>query len=351
MPRIFTSKWEKSIVRILVLIVAVVFSSAVFAAPPDEKIKIEGYNGIDADHLFTELSEPKIKKGLEFTVGYLQVWGKSRPLMLIQKEVERKTIEYGGKFIAYDCLGDGQKQVAQMNQLITQKVDVIVAYQTTNGVLAQGFKLAKKAGIKVIAMAVPGDSRVPLDENVDALVGMTFNLAGWETVKKLHEDHPDKKNIAFIGSAIPSDSLPIILNGAKDMAKELGYNILGQVDTKWDPQSMTAGATTILTKYADVEIILAFNEYGALAARQAARAAGKKHVITASPNGGDGAGYKPIKDGTLAAQYLNGWKETGEAAGIVAYKVLTGQKLPAKRMLFKGVVVTKDNIDSVRLIY
>ena len=350
MLRIITSKLERSVVKILITIVAVCISSAVFAVPPDEKLVVPGYNGIDADHLFTQLSEPKVKKGLDFTVGFLQVWGQSRPLTLIGKEVERKTLEYGGKFITYDAMGDGQKQVTQMNQLIAQKVDVIVAYQITHGTLAQGFKMAQKAGIKVVSIAVPGDSRTPLDPNVDAMVGMAFDLAGWETVKTLHDMYPNKKNVAFIGSAIPSDSLPIIENGMINTAKDLGYNILGRIDTKWDGPSMNAGAQALLTKYPDIEVILAFNEYAALAARQAGRAAGK-NILVGSANGGDGAVYKPVKDGTLAVQYNTAFQETGEAAGIVAYKLLTGQKIPAKRILFKGVVATQDNVDFLKLVY
>ena len=351
MLRIFTSKWEKSIVRILVLIVAVVFSSAVFAAPPDEKLVVKGYTGPDAPHMFTQLSEPKIKKGYKFKAGFLQVWGGARTLMLIQKECERKIREYGGEFIAYDCEADNQKQVSQFNQLIAQKVDIIIAYPTLTGGLTQSYKLAKKAGIKVMNVNVPASSTHPLDPNVEAMVGMSFDLYGFETVKKLAEDHPVKKNVGFIGSSIPTDNLPIIVESAKRYAKELGFNVLGQVDAGWDAEAAGKAASALLGKYPDIEVILTFNEYSALGAAAAMRAAGKKGVLAGSPNGGDGAGYKAIKDGTLAVQYLDPWVEVGEAAGIAAYKILTGQKLPAKRMLFKGVVVTKENVDYVRFVY
>jgi ABC-type sugar transport system substrate-binding protein len=355
MLRMFTSKWEKSIMswfgQILVLIVAVVFSSAVFAAPPDEKYVVAGYSGPDAPHMFTQLSEPKIKKGYKFTAGFLQVWGGGKTLMLIQKECERKIREYGGDFIAYDAMGDQQKQITQFNQLIAQKVDIIIAYPTLTGGLTQGYKMAKKAGIKVLNINVPSDSNHPLDPNVEAMVGMAFDLYGFDTVSKLKELHPDKKNVAFIGSAIPTDNLPIIVNSAKRYAEELGYNILGQVDAGWDAAAAGKAAQALMGKYRNIEVILTFNEYSALGAAAAMRAAGIKGILAGSPNGGDGAAYKAIKDGALAVQYLDPWVEVGEAAGIAAYKILTGQELPAKRMLFQGVVVTKENVERVRFVW
>ena len=351
MLSIFTSKWEKSIVRILVSIVAVCVSTAVFAAPPDTKIVIEGYTGMDAPHIFNKLSEPKIKKGYKFTAGYLQVWGGSRPLMLIQKECERKIKEYGGKFIAYDAGMDTQKQISQFNQLMSQKVDIIIAYPTLTGGLTQSIKLAKKAGIKVLSVNVPSVSTHPLDPNVEAMVGMAFDLYGYETVKKFSEDHPGKKNIGFVGAAIPTDNLPHIIGSAKRWAEKLGFNVVGQVDAAGiDPASAGAAAQAILSKNPEVEIFVAYNEYAALGIGAAMRASGIKGILVGAPNGGDVAGYKPIKNGTLTVQYLSAWAEVGEAAGIAAYKILTGQTLPAKRILFKGVVVTKDNVDQVQLV-
>ena len=198
---------------------------------------------------------------------------------------------------------------------------------------------------------VPASSTHPLDPNVEAMVGMSFDLYGFETVKKLAEDHPVKKNVGFIGSSIPTDNLPIIVESAKRYAKELGFNVLGQVDAGWDAEAAGKAASALLGKYPDIEVILTFNEYSALGAAAAMRAAGKKGILAGSSNGGDGAGYHAIKDDALAVQYLDPWVEVGEAAGIVAYKILTNQELPAKRMLFKGVVETKENVEYVRWVY
>ena len=354
MLRIFTSKWEKSIVsrfgQILVLIVAVVVSSAVFAASPDNKLDLGGYTGMDAPHMYKQLPEPIVRKGYKFTVGFLQPWSGGKPLLLIEKECEKKIKELGGKFISYDAVLDVQKQISQMNQLISQKVDLIISYPVVEAGLTQSTKLATKAGIPVLQVNVPAKTTNPLDPNVIAMVGMSFDLYGYETVKWISQKHPGAK-VAFIGMALPTDNLPHIVGSAKHWAKELGLNVLGQVDAKtWNPADGGVATQAIMGRWPDVEIILTYNEYTALAAAAALRAAGKKGVLAGSMNGGDAAVIPALKDGTMLCQYLDPWAEVGEAAAIAAYRILTNQSLPAKRMLFKGQLVTKANVDSVQFV-
>jgi ribose transport system substrate-binding protein len=272
-------------------------------------------------------------------------------LLTIQTECEKKIKALGGTMIAYDAGLDIQKQVSQMDQLISQKVDIIVAYPVTDVALTQGVAAAKKAGIPVVMINTPSNSLLPLDPNASAMVGMAFDQYDYETIKYIAKKYP-KSKVAFMGFGPPSENLVHIVGRTEFWAQQMGLTVLGQIDAV-DPSPGAASVATqgIIGKYPDVQVIVGYNDYATMAAAAALKAAGKSGVLVATANGGQDITAAGIKAGTAICAYRNPWEKLGNAAGIAAYDVLTKQPLPQKRMLFLGDLAGKENVDSLTYVH
>ncbi|HUJ69673.1 MAG TPA: substrate-binding domain-containing protein [Syntrophorhabdales bacterium] len=358
------SSWEKGItgsfgrrvrlpfvVLALALVGAFAGSSGVFAASAGSAPDLGGYTGPDAQYIIRQLPEPVVKPGYKFKVGYLQVFAGAKPLMTIQTECEKKIKALGGTLIAYDAGLDVQKQVSQMDQLISQKVDIIIAYPTTEAALTQGTATAKAAGIPVLFVNVPSNSLTPMDPNAQATVGMAFDLYGYTTMKYIAQKYP-KGKVAFIAFGPPAENLIHIVGRAKYWAKQMGLNILGQAEAlDASPGAAGVAAQAIIGKYPDVQIIITYNEYSAMAAASALKAAGKTGILVATMNAGDDIIAGGIRNGSALCAYRDPWERVANAVAIAAYDVLTKQDLPARRILFVGDLATKDNVDSLTFVH
>jgi ribose transport system substrate-binding protein len=345
--------WDRvsPVLMILALIGVVAVSSGAFAASPGARPDSGGYTGPDASYIIKQLPEPVVKPGYKFKVGYLQVFAGAKPLLTIQTECEKKIRALGGTMIAYDAGLDVQKQVSQMDQFISQKVDLIIAYPTTEAGLTQGIAAAKTAGIPVLLVNVPSNSLTPMDPNANAMVGMAFDQYCYTTIKYIAQKYP-KAKVAFIGFGPPAENLIHIVGRAKYWAKQMDLNILGQVDAQdASPGAASVATQAIIGKYPDVQIILGYNEYTTMAAAAALKAAGKEGVLVATMNAGDDIAAVGLKNGSALCMYRDPWEKVGTSAAIAAYDILTKQALPAKRMLFIGELATKDNVGSITFVH
>ncbi len=345
--------WARvSLVLVMLALIGAVaaVSSGVFAASTGAKPDLGGYNGPDAQYIIKQLPEPVVKPGYKFKVGFLQVFAGAKPLFVIQEECEKKIKALGGTMISYDAGLDVQKQVSQMDQLISQKVDLIIAYPVTEAGLTHGIAAAKAAGIPVVLVNTPSSSETPMDPNAVADVGMAFDQYDYTTIKYIAQKYPHAK-VAFLGFGPPAENLLHIVKRAKYWAKEMGLDVLGQIDAA-EPGMTSAGvaAQAILAKYPDVKIIINYSEYPAMAAAAAIKASGKKGVLVATMNAGDEIGAVGLRERSALCIYLDPWAYTGTAAAIAAYDVLTKQPLPQQRMLFIGELGTQDNVNSLNWV-
>jgi len=358
MPRIVTSnrvfgRMAKlcAVLAIFGLICAFASSSSALAASAGGGLDLGGYTGPDAQYIVKQLPEPVVKSGFKFKVGYLQVFSGINVMMALQNECEKKIKALGGSFISYDAGLDIQKQVSQMDQLISQKVDIIIAYPTTDAALTQGVAAAKAAGIPVVQVNVPSNSQKPLDPNVAAMAGMAFDQYDYVTLKYIAEKFP-KGKVAFLGYGPPTDNLVHIIGRAKYWAQQMGLNILGEVPAmNASPDAAVVATQAIIGKYPDVQVIIGYNDYATMAAAATLKAAGKTGVLVATMNGGQDITAAGIKEGTALCAYRNAWERVGDAAAIAAYDVLTKQHLPQQRMLFIGELATKDNVNFLPFIH
>jgi ribose transport system substrate-binding protein len=267
----------------------------------------------------------------DFTVGISNAQGAQPILKLTQDSFTAAAKRDGIKVKALDAQLDPAKQVTDVDQLVAQKVDLIVVYPLDANSLKPALNRAKAAGIKVVGwagMASPDADPGVLTSNVDT--------GGSYRGSKLLGDYVKtrlggKGKVLGVGLGIPVPALETMLAQYKK-------NVTDGTDITWtdrvdNPTDDIAGGqkvvATALTKYQnDVQAIMAYNDSSAIGAAVAAKAAGLTDVVIVGQNGDDD-GVKAVEDGRLAATVdLVPWR-TGLILEAVSKAILDGKKVPA----------------------
>ena len=311
------------------------------------------YTGPDSEYL-TKLDAPTLQSGFTFKVGYLTPFAGIVTLETIKAACKTETERQGGTFISYDAGLDVQKQVSQMQQLISQKVDLIYAYPVTEASLSKPIQQAADAGIPVVLLNTPPDSS-RINEVLGAAtlnVGLAFDEADYQTIKYIADNYPGAK-VGIIGYAPPAESLVWIIEREVYWCEQLGLDMVAKVDAvDPTPNAATVATQSILAKAPDVQFILGYNDIATLGAVAAVKAAGKTGVLCATPNGGQDITAEGIKAGTVLCTYDLAWVENGTQAAYAGYDILTKQNQPLPIQIeLTGTLATKDNVDQLTFLH
>jgi ABC-type sugar transport system substrate-binding protein len=326
-------------------------STETTAASTGTTLDLGGYTGPDAKFLSAGLPDPTKKADFTFTVGFLQPWAGASVLLAVEKACQAEVEALGGKFISYDATGNTEKQVSQINTLISQKVDLIVAFPVSEASLTQGMAAANAAKIPVVLINMPPSSDKPVDPSAKTMVGNPFDFYAYTAMKAIAEAKPGAK-VAFVGYAPPAEQLIYLVKQTKQYAAEFGLTVLGQVDAVDDnPASAGAAAQAIMSKYPDVQMIVAYNDYSTMGVVAALKAAGKTDIIVANANGGAEISKAALQDGSVFCTYRSPYELIGQTVARAGYNILTEQNLPLpERLLMIGELATKANVDSLTFI-
>jgi ribose transport system substrate-binding protein len=281
----------------------------------------------------------------DFTVGISNPQGAQPILKLTQDTFTAAAKRDGIEVKALDAQLDPAKQVTDVDQLVAQKVDLLVVYPLDANSLKPALNRAKAAGIKVVGwagMASPDADPGVLSSNVDT--GGSYRGA------KLLGDYVKtqlggKGKVLGVGLGVPVPALETMLSQyEKNVTDGTDISWLGRVD---NPTDDIAGGqkvvATALTKYQnDVQAIMAYNDSSAIGASVAAKAAGLSDVVIVGQNGDDD-GIAAVKDGRISATVdLVPWR-TGLILETISKAILDGEKVPTY-IESPSELYTKDNL-------
>jgi ribose transport system substrate-binding protein len=297
------------------------------------------YDGTDSGH-FTVLAAPSVKSGTSFKVGFLNTNASQPILLAMQQAAQTETEKLGGSFIALDAASNPQTQASQLQQLIAQHVNVIIGDPVVAAALGPGIAQARKAGIPFIAIGDPADqAEAPMPGAVTS-ISQGFDYTVYRTMQALAAGHPGA-SFATMGFALPVDQLVFMVSRMKFWGEKFGLKFLGQVDTTSDnPTGFGPAASTILTRYPGVQIIVTFNDESAIAAATVVTTSGKK-VLVATPNAAESATSQALEAQRLDLVYRVPWEQQGEQSVVAAYDTVTKQDLPLPTFIdVPGYIVT-----------
>jgi D-xylose transport system substrate-binding protein len=262
----------------------------------------------------------------------------------------------GAKVYVQSADASEQRQISQIENLISRGVDalVIVPYNAT--VLNNAIREAKKAHIKVISY-----DRLILNADVDAYISFDNKAVGAMQAQALVDVKP-KGNYYLLGGAPTENNAKILREGQMSVLKPLvdkgSIKIVGQQWVKdWSPAEAMSIVENALTANGNkIDAIVASNDAtggGAIQALAAQKLAGK---VAVSGQDADLAGVRRVIAGTQAMTVYKPLKQIASNAAQLAVQLVRGQKPAynaqmdngAKKvdsLLLKPIMLTKSNVD------
>jgi D-xylose transport system substrate-binding protein len=267
----------------------------------------------------------------------------------------------GGKYISADAQGSNEKQLADVENLITRGAKVLVVLAWDADAVLPAVKKARAEGIPVIAY-----DRLIQDKDVFYI---TFDNV---EVGRMQAQAVFKKkpagNYVFIKGSATDPNADFLHKGQLEVVgaaiKAGKIKVVGEQYTEgWSPEVAQRNMEQILTKANNkVDAVVASNDGtagGVVAALRAQNLVG----IPVSGQDGDIAALNRVARGEQTVSVWKDARKLGEAAGTVAVQLGKGKKrtdiagtttfaggtkkIPQTSMLLKPVPITSENLDLV----
>ncbi len=256
--------------------------------------------------------------------------------------MKKAATELGAKLIVLSADNDANKQVNQVNDLLTQQVDALVFIAQDATAAAAGVKAANKAGVPVIAV----------DEKPESGSGQLATYIATDSVKAA--DALCTWMFAQMGGSGEIGILRGVLGATAELQRSKGckqaldrtpgIKVVATQSANWDETQGFKATQNMLAANPGIKAIFGESDAMGLGAAKAARDA-KRKVIAVGIDGFPTM-ITGIKDGLTQATQAQVPYKMGQLSIDNALKVLSGQKLPAEQ-LQDTVLVTSKNVSTV----
>lgn len=258
----------------------------------------------------------------EITLG-LAISTQNNPFFVDLKEGAEAAAQAAGvKLVVTDAQDDTAKQISGIEDLITQKVDLIIVNPTDSDAVVPAIEAANKAGIPVVTV----------DRGANGGKVVTHiasdNVAGGKAAGQLIVDLLKGQGKVIELEGIPGTS------AARDRGKGFheavdsvsGIQVVAKQPADCNRAKGLSVMENLLQAHPDVQAVFAHNDEMALGAIEALKAAGKKDVIVVGFDATDDA-RKAVAAGEMTATVAQKPAEMGKIAVETAVKVLAGEKV------------------------
>lgn len=246
---------------------------------------------------------------------------------------------------------DAGRQLEQVRNFITRKVDGIILVPKDGQTCLPAIKAANAAHIPIVLFNRPADKS---DARSVSVVADNYALTK-ETVGYLVElaRQAGRKHKAMILVGDLGDINAVgRRDGFNDAVKghEAVVEVVAQVPTEWNAEKAQAGVVNALRAHPDIDFIFASSDFLLPSLTSALKSAGKYqkagepgHVLLAGFDG-DATAYALIKDGYLDATGVQDVYFEAKAAVQALLDLRAGQAVP-DRILDPGFVIRRDNLN------
>jgi D-xylose transport system substrate-binding protein len=297
---------------------------------------------------YADAAHPKI--GFSIDDLRLERWARDRDYFTAAAD------KLGAKVYVQSADASEQRQIAQIENLISRGVDVLVIVPYNATVLNNAIREAKKAKIKVVSY-----DRLILNADVDAYISFDNKAVGELQAQSLVALKP-KGNYYLLGGAPTDNNAKILREGQLKVLQPLAdkgdIKIVGKQWVKdWSASEAMAIVENALTANGNkIDAVVASNDAtagGAIQALAAQKLAGK---VVVSGQDADLAAVRRVIAGTQAMTVYKPLREIASNAANLAVQLVRNQK-PAfnsqldngfkkvDTMLLKPVLLNKSNVD------
>lgn len=276
--------------------------------------------------------------------------------------MDAKKAEYG-----YDTINwihviaedDAQKQASDIDNLITQGVDLIVSYAFDNKAIASSIEAAQAAGIPFIMYDRDADPSVT---QPDAFIGLDTTTQAYEAGKAffamMKEAGVEPVDIISIEGDYSDTNALNRINGFDRACEEAGVEIAQRVASEWDAAKGLEGFTAAYQAHPDCNTVLIASDFVITAVQSVLETAGKwapagdpNHVWICSQDGFP-VGVEFARNGYIDASGYYDLEGMADAFATTAFEMVVNGKKPEAengKIYCAPSVVTNDNIDTATL--
>jgi D-xylose transport system substrate-binding protein len=276
---------------------------------------------------------------------------------LKDKELFKKEVEnLGAKIDIMVANEDVATQIAQVETLIHNGVDVLVIVPYNTEPAAAIVEKAHLAGIKVISY-----DRLIKNANVDLYVSFDNEMVGELQAKAITRLVPKGKYV-YIGGAITDNNANLIKKGVFKVLKPYIQNgditvVYDQWTEDWNPDKAYQNMLAALeANHNEIDAVIAANDATAEGAIRALREKGLEGKIPVAGQDADLTAVQRIVQGEQAMTVYKPISALAEEAAELALKLASGETVETNRKINNGKIevpsillspneVNKDNIE------
>ncbi|MDE6346303.1 MAG: substrate-binding domain-containing protein [Muribaculaceae bacterium] len=238
---------------------------------------------------------------------------------------------------------DNEKQIADIRYFADNGFDIIIAAPNEADALTPVIKEVYESGIPVIIFDrnIHGDSFTAYQGTDNASIGRSAaNLA-----KSIAEKPCNVLEIRGLSGSTPADDRH--LGFAETVAADPDMTILGEGYGDWNSDDARRVTDSLLALYPSVNLIYAHNDRMAVAASEAARAAGRGDIRIIGIDAAPEIGIKAVADSVIDATFL--YPTEGYKLVRTAMAILEGKPYERYTILPAAAAVDLSNADILLL--
>jgi ribose transport system substrate-binding protein len=297
-----------------------------------------------------EISNPEALKNVK--IG-MSLYTLSAPYFVaLMKAAQQKTEAMGMKFVYVNAEDDINKQIASVEDLLAQGINLLILNPRDPKALVQSTKSATKAGVPVIIVDSSIDPSADFVTNI-----LSNNLENGELVGEwlVKNKSGEKLKIALLsgaqGNPVGKERRQGIFRGIIEQqlrsAGQVEFEIVSQGWGNWTYEGGLKAMEDILVAHPDVNVLVSEQDAMALGAMQAIDEAGKsKDILIVAGADGQKEALKLIKEGKYGATGQNDPVQIGERAVEVAARIIAGEKDFPRIIYTPAVCISIDNVDN-----
>lgn len=277
--------------------------------------------------------------GKQITVGVSLLTRQHVFYNSIESALEKKAKELGVTLDVQDANQDSSKQLSQVQDFITKKVDAIILCPTNSAGSKSMVELAEKADIPVLTMDIPSDGKTVSHISTDNYKG--GELAAEYLVKNVLKD---KKGSAAVITYSENEGC---VNREKGFTEWLGKNApdikVADVQNYSGDQSKAADVMqNMLQKHADLDAVFCVGDPAAMGALSSIKAANRQVKIIGFDGNPEGIAEIKKDNSLWLADVAQDPAKIGETALQTAVDTVNGKKAEAKIMI-SPYIIDKSN--------
>ena len=300
---------------------------------------------------------PTTTEGEEtYTIGLS--WNRRDEALIIAWEdyLQLHGEEYGLEFVINVADGDPLRQNANIEDLISQGVDVIVARAEDGAAIGSAITAAQEAGIPFMTFDRESQSVTP-----DAHVGASsYELAHDMALAfaELLEANGVEGNCIELQGDLRDQNAVYFHDGWSDAEEETGaWTTVAVMPTEWTPEKFRSGVVNGFQANPDANCLFVASDFAFDAVRS-----GLEEVGRYVPVGEEGhvwiatIGTMPPALAPMAEGYIDvsgmwdAWFHAETAAEVI-HRLATGEDLQGESFLVSGRVATPDTIDTLEHVW